>query len=85
MPFRPNFIETVSYKHLIMDTWYYKLSIYRGHLQLDNSHSATITKLQSDLTLTIETPYLPLIGELWGIFRVLFEEKWPRYIESALY
>ena len=26
-----------------------------------------------------------LTGELWGVFRELFEEKWPRYVERALY
>ena len=35
--------------------------------------------------LTNDTPYLALSGEIWGIFRELTEEKWPRYIESALY
>ena len=25
------------------------------------------------------------MGELWGIFRKLYDEKWPWYIESALY
>ena len=65
----------------------YRLSIYRGHIWLDSAHSSTITivKPQSDLALTIETPYLNLTGELWGVFRELFKEKWPRYIESALY
>ena len=25
------------------------------------------------------------MGEIWGVFRELYKEKWPRYIESALY
>ena len=29
----------------------------------------------------IARPY----GELWGVYRHLYDEKWPRYIESALY
>ena len=33
---------------------------------------------------TNDTPYLAAMGEIWGIFRELYEEKWPRYIESAL-
>ena len=34
---------------------------------------------------TKDTPYVALTGELWGVYRELYEEKWPRYIESALY
>ena len=66
---------------------YYRLSIYRGHIKFDNAHSATIrmVKLQPDLALTIDTQYVALTDELWGNFRELFEENWPRYIESALY
>ena len=41
----------------------------------------TIIKLQSDLALTNDTPHLALTGELWDFL----EEKWPWYIESALY
>ena len=29
--------------------------------------------------------YLALMGELWGVFCELHEEKWPRYTESALH
>ena len=33
-----------------------------------------------------DTPYLELTGELWSVFRELFEEKKiTRYIENALY
>ena len=35
--------------------------------------------------LTNDTPYLALTGALWGVFLELYEDKWPRYIESALY
>ena len=35
--------------------------------------------------LTNATPYLALTGELCGVFCELYEEKWPRYIESPLY
>ena len=35
--------------------------------------------------LTKDTPYLALVGELRGVFHELYEEKWPWYIESALY
>ena len=65
----------------------YRLSIYRGHIQHDCVHSPTIimTKLRSNFALTNSTPYLTLTGKLWGVFRELFEEKWPRYIEIAQY
>ena len=36
-------------------------------------------------THKIETPYLAFTGELRGVFRELYEEKWPLYIESTLY
>ena len=32
-----------------------------------------------------DTPYLTLMGKLWGVFHELYEEKWPRYIENPLY
>ena len=32
-----------------------------------------------------DTSYLSLTGELWVVFRELLKEKWPPYIESALY
>ena len=35
--------------------------------------------------LTNDTLYLALTGEIWGVFRELYQEKSPRYIESALY
>ena len=35
--------------------------------------------------LTKDTTYLTLTGELSGVFRELYEEKWARYIDSALY
>ena len=40
--------------------------------------------IQSDLALMIDTPYRALTGELWGVFRELFEEKWLWYILSTL-
>ena len=42
-------------------------------------------QLQSDFVFTNDTPYLTLTGELWRVFREIFKEIWPRYIESALY
>ena len=32
-----------------------------------------------------DTLYLSLTGKLWVVFRELLKEKWPPYIESALY
>ena len=31
-----------------------------------------------------DTSYLALTGELWGVFREFFGDKWLRYIESVL-
>ena len=32
-----------------------------------------------------DTACIALPGELWGVYPELYKEKWPRYIESALY
>ena len=32
-----------------------------------------------------DTPCLALLDELWGVFRELYMQKWPRYIEKAWY
>ena len=32
-----------------------------------------------------DTQYLALTDELRGVFREIFKEIWPRYIENALY
>ena len=34
---------------------------------------------------TKETPYLALMGELWGVFCEGFGENWPCYNDTALY
>ena len=49
-------------------------------------HRASVTTIQlwPDFAFTNETPYLVLTGELWGVFRNMFKEIRPRYIESAL-
>ena len=44
-----------------------------------------MVKLRSCFALANDAPYLALTGELWGVFREFFKEKWLRYIESALY
>ena len=41
-------------------------------------------RIQSNLR-TSDIPYLTGMGELWGVFRELYKEKWLRYTESALY
>ena len=43
-----------------------------------------MAKLQQNFALTNDIPYLTFKGELWGVFRELFTEKWPGYTESAL-
>ena len=44
-----------------------------------------MAKLLSDFSITNNTTYLALTGELWGVFREFFKEKCLWYIESALY
>ena len=43
-----------------------------------------MAKLRQNFALTNDTLYLTFKGELWGVFRELFKEKWPGYTESAL-
>ena len=40
---------------------------------------------ESDAGSTKDTPYLALMGELWGVFCGYFWENWPRYNGTALY
>ena len=35
--------------------------------------------------ITKDTPYLPLTGELWGVFCEDLGENWPRYNVAAVY
>ena len=62
---------------------YDRLSIYRGYIWYDSAYitSITMVTLRSDL-YSRKTPHTsPLRGELWGVFRELYEEKSPRYID----
>ena len=43
------------------------------------------SEYQSDAGWTKDTPYLALMGELWGDFCEDFGENWPRYDGTALY
>ena len=45
----------------------------------------TATKRGPDFKLTIDTPYFPLPGDLWGVGYDNFNENWPRYNDTALY
>ena len=47
-------------------------------------HSSSV-KHQSEAAPTKDTPYLTLMGELWGVFREYYGENWPRYNSTALY
>ena len=45
----------------------------------------TAVERKSDSKLTIDTPYLALTGELWGVHCEELSENWPRYNGTALY
>ena len=40
---------------------------------------------KSDIELTKHTPYLALMGELWGVFCEDLGENWPHCNGTALY
>ena len=35
---------------------------------------------ESDITITTDTPWLDLTGELWGVYCEDFGENWERFI-----
>ena len=43
-----------------------------------------MVKLLTDFSITNDTPYIALTGELWGVFLEFFNEYRPRYIESVV-
>ena len=45
----------------------------------------TMAERKSNIRLTKDTPYLALMGELWGVFSEDFEENWWLYNSTALY
>ena len=78
----------ITYCSNISTPQYYKLSMYPGYIWYDSAHCTTITVIKLGLDLHSRTTShicLALTGELWDVFRELYKEKWPRYIESALY
>ena len=44
-----------------------------------------VAERKSDFKLTIDTPYLALTGELWGVCCKDIGENWPRYIGTVMY
>ena len=40
---------------------------------------------ESDITITTDTAYLALMGELWCVYCEDLGENWPRYIGTARY
>ena len=42
-------------------------------------------ELNSDFKLTTGTPYLTLMGELWGVYCEDLEENWLYYTGTTLY
>ena len=65
---------------------YYRHSIYRGHTPHGNAHNPTETmiKLLSDFSITDDTPYLTLTGELWGVFREFIKENDRNILERTV-
>ena len=45
----------------------------------------TAPERKSDFKLTTDTPYLSIMGKLWGVYYEDFEENWPCYNGTALY
>ena len=45
----------------------------------------TVPETESDIRITIDTPYLALTGELWGVYCEDLGENWPRYNSTTLY
>ena len=74
---RPYPLSDLRLHTLSNNCHYYRLSIHRDFIWFND-------KTAVRFALTNDTPYLALTGELWGVFRELYKEKW-RYIESTLY
>ena len=51
---------------------------YHGWIWYDGAHTTTITRIK--LWSDFHSQMTPLMGELWGVFHELYEEKWPQYI-----
>ena len=64
-----------------MDAWY--IAVIYNTIVNTAQKNYNKTSVRS-IALTNDTPYLALTGELWDVFREFYQEKWPRYIESAL-
>ena len=45
----------------------------------------TAAERKSNFKPTTATPYLALMGELWGVYYKDFEENWPRFNGTALF
>ena len=45
----------------------------------------TVAKHRSDIKLTTYTPYLTLMGELWGVCCMEIGENWLHYKDTTLY
>ena len=45
----------------------------------------TAAELKPDFKLATDTPYLALMGELWGVYCEDFAENWPRYNGTTQY
>ena len=65
---------------------YYGSSINRCYLWYDSAQYNNYNDKTSDrFAFTNDMPYLALTSELWGVYRELYRETWPRYTENALY
>ena len=67
---------------------HYRLLTYIAVIYNTMVHATQHLECQNfgpNFALRNDTLYLILTDELWGVFHVLFQRKWLRYIESTLY
>ena len=73
--------------HLIMNTSIVirKRTLNVPRLSITRKYTHNNVCNDADFAFTNDTPYLSLTGELWRVFREIFEDILPPYIESALH
>ena len=58
---------TATFKHVISTTWSKHINMFTLLSAITYTQAVTEAKQESDLKLTIDTPYLALTGELWCV------------------